>query len=204
MRVGGLVSAVDGDHLLLDDGTATGELVLVGEAAPLADLLETGDAIGATGRVVSGASGPTIEVGTAADLVRLGDLGEALPIAAAPAAVGSPADGGTSPPPLASTAGSLLAVPAGTGGAPEPAPGPLAAGIGLTLVVSGGWAVAAAVRRRRERSRLTARIAARLAAVGSVAGADAAAPGSLPVDGSCAPPPPTPYDERGPSVRGLA
>ncbi len=78
VRVGGLVVTVDATSLALDDGTGTARLELAGDARPLLSLLSPGDAIGAAGIVQTGS--PTrIRVAEAADLVRLGDLGEAVP-----------------------------------------------------------------------------------------------------------------------------
>ena len=79
VRVGGLVVANDGVQVVVDDGTATGALRLAGDAAMLLPLLEPGDAIAATGRVLPGPEA-RIEVRSAGDVTRLGDLGEALPI----------------------------------------------------------------------------------------------------------------------------
>jgi hypothetical protein len=78
--VGGLVVAVDSTGLAFDDGTGTARLELAGDARPLLSLLSLGDAIGAAGIVQPGAL-PRIRVAAAADLVRLGDLGEAVPLA---------------------------------------------------------------------------------------------------------------------------
>ena len=80
VRVGGLVATVDTTGLVLDDGTGSARLDLVGEARSLLPLIGPGDAIGATGLVRAGTP-PTIRVTDPAALVRLGDLGEALPIA---------------------------------------------------------------------------------------------------------------------------
>ncbi len=82
VRVGGLVVAVDGTSVLIDDGTATASLRLAGDAAELLGLLEPGDAVSAVGRVAEAAGGAVVEVSDAAGLVRVGDLGEALPLAA--------------------------------------------------------------------------------------------------------------------------
>ncbi len=171
VRVGGLVVANDGVQVVVDDGTATGALRLAGDAAILLPLLEPGDAIGATGRVLPGPEA-RIEVRSAGDVTRLGDLGEALPIdvaelaapgqhlpvpAASPAALPA-ASAGTDP------AGGLATSSARSGGSsPAPGGGPLAAGIGLALVLGAGWAGLVSARRRREQRRLAARIAGRLA-----------------------------------------
>jgi len=164
VRVGGLVVAVDEDRLLVDDGTATGGLRLTGDAAALLPLLEPGDAVSAVGKVTLAATGAIVQVDDAASLVRLGDLGEALPLD--PGGSGSGVDASVGP----ASAQSATVDPAGlSAAAPGPDPGtapgdgPLVAGVGLTLVASGGWASLAALRRRRDRRRLAARISARLA-----------------------------------------
>ena len=54
VRVGGIVVALDGDRVLVDDGTATGGIQLAGDAAALLPLLEPGDAVSAVGRVAVG------------------------------------------------------------------------------------------------------------------------------------------------------
>ena len=57
MRVGGLVGELRPDGFTLDDATATGRIVLTGQAAELISLVEPGDAINATGRVERQADG---------------------------------------------------------------------------------------------------------------------------------------------------
>lgn len=167
VRVGGLVVALDGDRVLVDDGTATGGLRLTGDAAALLPLLEPGDAISAVGRVALTATGAIVQVDEAASLVRLGDLGEALPLDAGwPGLAGDAGAELASPRPAPVGLGGLPGVAPGPApGAAEPGDGPLLAGVGLTLVASGGWASLAALRRRRDRRRLAARIAARIAAL---------------------------------------
>ncbi len=51
VRVGGLVVDLRSDGFTLDDGTATGPIVLTGDADSLVDLIEPCDAINVTGRV---------------------------------------------------------------------------------------------------------------------------------------------------------
>ncbi len=81
VSVGGLVTGVDAAGITLDDGTGSGRLVLEGEAAAFVPLLSTGDAIGATGTLEVGPDGAEIRVADASAVARLGDLGEALPVA---------------------------------------------------------------------------------------------------------------------------
>ncbi len=177
VRVGGLVSAVDATGLVLNDGTGSARLDLVGDARSLLPLIGPGDAIGATGLVQAGTP-PTIRVTDPAALVRLGDLGEALPIAGSDA----PQDGevilqdgragadstmpsATPRPDLRGTAGGAVLVPTTAG-----------AGSLGALVAAGGTFVM--VRRRRERRITRARIARRLAELGVPAPPDLAPPGT--------------------------
>ncbi len=176
VRVGGLVLAATEAGVMIDDGTATGEVRLVDEAAALRPLLEPGDAVSATGRVVGGASGPAVEVADAADLVRLGDLGEALPVVAATAAGAAADPGGADPTgrpgalPVASAApvtaaaadARRLAEPLPPGGSAGPAAGLTAAVACLVAVLVGAML---AHRRLRDRRRLAIRVSARLAAI---------------------------------------
>jgi hypothetical protein len=164
--------ANDGTGITIDDGTATGVLRLAGDAAALLPLLEPGDAIAATGWVLAGPE-VRLEVRSAGDITRLGDLGEALPIEVAAA---DPADPGSASagPPTASPDGSadvgpvdgLAASAAASGGSPAGAgDGPATAGFGLSLVVGAGWAAFVSARRRRQRRRLAAQVQRRLAAL---------------------------------------
>ncbi|MGH2464480.1 MAG: hypothetical protein ACRDGI_03390, partial [Candidatus Limnocylindrales bacterium] len=75
VEVSGIVSGLDGSMIELDDGTATGRLLLTGAAAPFLGLVEVGDPLDVDGRVVADASGPLLLV-TQADAVRqAGDPG---------------------------------------------------------------------------------------------------------------------------------
>jgi hypothetical protein len=184
--VGGLVVAIRGDRVLVDAGTATAGFRLAGGAADLLALLEPGDAVSAVGRVTVDAGAALVVVARAADLVRLGDLGEAVPLVPTDDGPGDAGDGAASP--GRGFAGDANAA-TGAGGAGRgptaPAPGSgwnarmgqLAAGAGVGLAFAGGgaalWAVASTARRARDRRRLAARVASRLAAVA------AAAPGAV-------------------------
>ncbi len=166
VRVGGIVVVLDGDRVSLDDGTATGRLQLTGDAADLLPLLETGDAVSAVGVVAVTEDEALVLVDDPAGLVRLGDLGEALPLDP-----GAPWSAATDPATRPAAALPAPADPAGsqaaamTGAGATPGDGPLMAGVGLALLASSGWATLVAVRRRRDRRRLTARIAGRIAAL---------------------------------------
>jgi outer membrane biosynthesis protein TonB len=173
VRVGGIVVAIAGDRVSIDDGTATGSLQLTGDAADLLPLLEPGDAVGAVGLVAAASGGPMVRVDDPAGLVRLGDLGEALPLdPAAPlgvVAVTGSTLAAAAPPAPADHVGALEA-PADAGTATGGSP--LMAGVGLALVASSGWACLVAVRRRRDHGRVRARVEARLAALATMPTAD--------------------------------
>jgi hypothetical protein len=155
VRVGGLVVELAPDGFTLDDGSATGRIVLAAEAASFLGLIEPGDAVELAGRVeADDAAGARLVVEVAADLLRVGALG-ASPDPAAPsrdpAAPGSTRD--------LSGPSASVARAAGLGGLPDLT----VAGAGwLALVVALSVAVTL-VRRRRARRGLAARIAARLA-----------------------------------------
>ncbi len=73
VRIGGLVVDLEPDGFTVDDGSATGRVVLVGEAADYLGLIEPGDAIEAGGRVgAAGDGAASVVVSAAADLVRVG------------------------------------------------------------------------------------------------------------------------------------
>jgi hypothetical protein len=178
VRVGGLVATVDAAGLVLDDGTGRSRLDLVGEARSLLPLIGPGDALGATGLVQAGTP-PTIRVTDPAALVRLGDLGESLPIAGSddredgveivqddsPATMSSSAAAATPPP-----------APRGVNGGAAPVPMTAGAGSLGALAVAGGTLVM--VRRRRDRRIVRMRIARRLAEIGALAAPDLASPGT--------------------------
>jgi hypothetical protein len=160
VTVGGLVVVVGESDITLDDGTGRARLVLLGDAAPSLELLSIGDAIGATGTVEPGAAEPTITVRQAADLVRLGDLGEALPLGPsevvatkAPSLVaqgGSEGAADGDPPGVpGGLAASHLAAP-GASGIPLPVMIAIGSLAGLALLVA---AVTLASNPRRRRSR---------------------------------------------------
>lgn len=75
VEVSGIVTGLEGSTIDLDDGTATGRLVLTGAAAPFLSLVEVGDPLEVDGRVGADAAGPLLLV-TQADAVRqAGDPG---------------------------------------------------------------------------------------------------------------------------------
>jgi len=80
VHVGGLVSQLMPDGFLLDDGTAVARLVLHADALVLVDHLRAGDALAAWGTVTRDGDQLSISVASAADVVRIGALGQALPV----------------------------------------------------------------------------------------------------------------------------
>ena len=156
VRVGGLVVELTPDGFTLDDGTATGRIVLVDEATAYLGLIEPGDPIEVSGTAEASEDGtPRLVVAAAADVARVGDLGAALgssdPALARDVRESSPSSDRAGEAALARTAG-LDGLPdltvAGVGW--------LAGMVGLSLAVT-------LVRRRRARRALGRRIAARLA-----------------------------------------
>ncbi|HEV2006010.1 MAG TPA: lamin tail domain-containing protein [Candidatus Limnocylindrales bacterium] len=148
VRVGGLVAAVSTDGVDLDDGSATARLVFRGDAVELLPYLRTGDAIAATGRVEQLDGANVVIVDGAAGVVRVGDLGQALPVVVAGA---SPAGGSAQPSePRLTAAGGLV---------DGPATWSIAAMGGLSILSL----VVTLIRRRRAQRRFRAVIVARLA-----------------------------------------
>lgn len=165
VRVGGLVAEPAGDSFGLDDGTALAAVLLRGDAAAFAGLLEPGDAVNAVGLVVA-RQGHTddwaVEVTSPDGLVRVGDLGE-------PRAIAGPGVGPVDPDPVADPAaangeaghpGRWL----GLGGLLGDDPGGLV-GLVPLLLLSAVSVAASALHRRRVRRRANARLAERLAKV---------------------------------------
>ena len=154
VRVGGLIAGVTSGGFTLDDGTATASVVLNGDAAAFLELLHPGDAIGLVGRVERVEPGFRIVVTNPAGLVRLGALGEAVPIAA------------TAPlPPEAGTQGKADAdgTPTAAGlGDPFRSLGGTWPGILGLIVVSAASLAMTIARRQRAHRRLIAAIATRV------------------------------------------
>jgi hypothetical protein len=198
VRVGGLVVAVDATGLVLDDGTGSVRLDLAGAARSLLPLLGPGDAIGAAG-VVQGGMPSAIRVTDAADLVRLGDLGEALPLSDEVV----PADGtevlpsddtGAPSSPVVASPETVAASGVGDG-----AFAPMTAGAGSIGALATAGTMLVVVRRRRDRRIVRARIARRIAEIGAPFTA-ASTPDAVAVAGDPAPP----SASSGPSVRASA
>ena len=153
VRVGGLVVAVDGTGLHVDDGSATAHVVLEGDAADLLPLLVPGDAISATG-VPDERDEIVLVVTDPSTLIIAADPGEPDPTAGGlPLALAGGGDGRT----IAGSAASAL-----SGGGPAAGPAPASVGLATLLLVAGvvGGLVVhrAAAGRRRERARIQARL----------------------------------------------
>ncbi|HET7167606.1 MAG TPA: hypothetical protein VFI69_00240, partial [Candidatus Limnocylindrales bacterium] len=155
VRVGGLVVERTADGFSLDDGTAIRQVVLAGEAAGWADLVEPGDALNVIGRVGYVDRALAVVVDDPAAIFPASDLGG---LVRASPGVGSsgPSDGTTGiadERPVAAAADAL-------GGSM----GPSVSLVGLLLIslASVGLTV---LRRRQARRLLTDRVAARLAAL---------------------------------------
>jgi hypothetical protein len=168
VRIGGLVAELAPDGFLLDDGTATGRVVLAADAAVYLPLVEPGDALNATGRVERSGDELRIVVDTGDGLVLVGDptAPDPQPAVAEPAAKPGDAAQGVS-----RLAGGLL-------GPVEPG----AAGLVSVALLSALSLAVTMLRRRRARRLLAARVGSRLAAISGP-------PGPAP-SGTPAPPPP--------------
>ncbi|HEX5241167.1 MAG TPA: hypothetical protein VFW20_09220 [Candidatus Limnocylindrales bacterium] len=92
VRVGGLITELDSDGFLLDDGTAVAKIVLSGDAAPLLGDLQAGEAVSARGVVRQDDEALSVVVSGGGDLARIGDLGEGLPVGST-----APGDASASP-----------------------------------------------------------------------------------------------------------
>ena len=112
VRVGGLVRELAADGFLLDDGTAVAKVVLHGDALVLLPHLEVGDALAASGVVQQRDEALEVSVASASDLVRVGDLGQALPVDSTVGATAGPSPDGRLQPAWLAGAGPLEVVPA--------------------------------------------------------------------------------------------
>jgi hypothetical protein len=155
VRVGGLVTELNSDGFLLDDGTAVGRIALQGAAAEYLPLLEPGDALNASGRVLKDGTGYRIVVDDPANLVRVGD--PTLDPAPSAEIVAQPA---VRDPNVAAAAGRLAAGPLGPA-----SPGTVGI-LGFVLISVASVAITL-LRRRHARRIVAARMVARLAEVGS-------------------------------------
>jgi len=152
VRVGGLVERLAEDGFDLDDGTALARVQLRGEMAALLPHLRAGEAIAATGVVELIDGSPGVIVDETGALVRVGSLGQALPIAGqGSGAFASPA-----------SSGGATALRAGAGAlGPDLAPSSLLA----MVVLSALSVLATVIRRRLVRRRLRTALVGRLASL---------------------------------------
>lgn len=153
VRVGGLIARVAESGFDLDDGTALARVELRGAMADLVPFLRQGEAIAATGTVALLDGAPVVVVDETGTLVRVGTLGQALPI------------GSNGPQPIASAGNGpgALAADAGSGIVGGPAPASLLALAGLTALS----VLATILRRRLLRRRLRVALIHRLATLRS-------------------------------------
>jgi hypothetical protein len=93
VQVSGIVTRIEGSTVSLDDGTATGRVVLMGEAIAFLDLVEVGDSLEANGRVSADGAGPLLLVTDPNGVRQAGDPG------------GDPGSAAASPQPPAGSAG---------------------------------------------------------------------------------------------------
>lgn len=84
VRVGGLVTGIKDALISLDDGSATGRLILTGAAAAYLDLVEIGDPLEVVGLVEADASGPYLLVSDPNGVARAGDPGTGSSASAEP------------------------------------------------------------------------------------------------------------------------
>ncbi len=149
IQVGGLVTAVENTTISIDDGTASGRLILSGEAAVYLDLVEVGDPIVVDGLVELDSSGPYLFVTDPDGVVRTGDPDAPSLASATPSqAVASPAGAGlAAADPGPSSSGSVGGRAAGASGPSSIGLGPLEAlgilllGAAIALGLAGALAV---------------------------------------------------------------
>ena len=153
VRVGGLIASVAGEGFDLDDGTALARIELRGDMAALLPHLREGEAVAATGVVTMVEGAPAVIVDAAGSLLRVGSLGQALPIAGPPGPAASP--------PASASAGAVPLTADSTLLGPAMAPTSLLAMVLLTVASLG----VTILRRRLVRRRLRAVVVQRLASL---------------------------------------
>jgi hypothetical protein len=152
VRVGGLIVGLATDGFDLDDGSALAHVILRDDMAALVAHLREGEAVAATGTVELIDGAPAVVVGADGSLVRVGSLGQALPIGAA----GAEADPTSSSGPAGAT---LAADSAGLG------PALPTTSILAMVLISAISVLATLIRRRLVRRRLRAVLVDRLASL---------------------------------------
>lgn len=160
VKVGGLIVRVSDDGFDLDDGTALARILLRGDMAAMLSQLREREAVAASGVVELVDGVPVVVVGADGSLVRVGALGQALPIASE--GPRESAGAGTGP----------RAADSATGFGGVATPTSFLALIVLTAVSI----LATVVRRRLSQRRLRLAVVARLAALrpGATSGTSAA------------------------------
>jgi hypothetical protein len=171
VRIGGLVVDLLADGITIDDGTATGRVILAESAVDYLPLLEPGDAVNAVGRVERRDGGLVVVVADAAGISRVGDPAAEVSASVPPVETSPDAD------PRERTLATFTEPP-GIGAAETAG----LASIGLITLASIGVTL---LRRRRMRRELLARVSTRLAAL-SATSASTAATGSIALPGSTA------------------
>jgi DNA/RNA endonuclease YhcR with UshA esterase domain len=155
VRVGGIVGTTRSDGFDLDDGTASGRVVLAGEAAAWATMVEPGDAINVTGLVAQRDGAYVVVVDDPGSIILGSDLMHAA-VGVDPA--GSGGDRG-----ITDDAAARRHAAVGDGGLGLPGAG---AGLATLLTLAATSLLATFLRRRNARRLLASRVAARLAALG--------------------------------------
>ncbi len=159
VRVGGLVTTVEGSGFMLDDGTAVRGVVLEGVAGSVAGRLRPGDALNATGTPES-RDEPVLLVTDPGAIELAADLTAVVPADPTDdrgaALAGDPRPGPTD-------GASDLASATANGSTPAAPAIPLT--IGLLLVMTAITTTTTMLRRRHARRRLETRISARLTAI---------------------------------------
>ena len=152
VRVGGLIARLADDGFDLDDGTALARVELRGDMAALLPHLREGEAVAAKGLVELVDGAPVVVVDGDGSLLRVGSLGQALPIGSAQVEPSASTDPGGGPAAMTADSTSL-----GSGLAPTSL---LAMAIVSILSV-----LATIVRRRLLKRRLRAVLVDRLASL---------------------------------------
>ena len=178
VRIGGIVSAVENDAVVVDDGTADATIVLEGRATDLDQLLQPGDPLNATGIPEARDGVVVIVVADPEAVLLLGDLGTGEEPSQDPEVALAGVDVLPS-----DDASNVLAA---SGPAASRGREPLVAGL-AAMLLAGGLGAAAATRRavvtrRRTRARIQARIDAFTAPSKADGAATAAPHGSLVTD----------------------
>ncbi len=171
VRIGGFVVSVDQatSSLELDDGTAIGRIAVSGDATPYLAIVAPGDALNATGRVDLAAGSARLLVTTAADFVRVEDLGASDPSSGPAGGIAASAAPDASDEPGTDAASSPVTGPAtrsaALGGLPSFG-GPAPFGFGSIVLVSLISLAVTLARRWRSRRLAAVRMAERLASIG--------------------------------------